>query len=441
MTKRLSILFLSASLLTSLSVYSQSKSYPVIGEAMPEFTLNDVHHFSKNHFDNSDLKGKWVIMDFWSVGCSACVKSFPKINELQKEFDNQIQFLLVGQNDKKYNSNIEKVYERYRKAFDLELPIAYDSTLFTQFGIRGVPHVIVIDPDAKVYAVTYGEFLSKENIRSLVANEGSFFKKKRSTHEPSQSGSAEQWKYWINPDEQRDFEYRSIFSEYNNERIMRAYHVDRYVNQGLVQATGITLYDLYNLAYFGKSRWHRYDPMYLDHWSTPVLEIDEPLQFESNYSDGTGYYNYSATVPYEKSSRDRLMEVMQGDLKNYFGYDVSFETRLMPYWRFTATEKARKNLRSTSENLEDERGPTGLNCKRISIGLVLSLVEEYNADEGIPFIDETNIKFLIDIELNAVMTDLPQMIKELKKQGLILEKSKKEMKVLVIRDSEPEMNN
>jgi hypothetical protein len=50
-------------------------------------------------------------------------------------------------------------------------------------------------------------------------------------------------------------------------------------------------------------------------------------------------------------------------------------------------------------------------------------------------LDETGMKDPIDIDFTAAMIDMEDVQKALSKQGLILKKSSKPMKVLIIRDS------
>ena len=411
-------------------------TYPVIGRPMPEFSLNDVHHYSKKIFDIADLKGKWTIMDFWTKHCSACVQSFPKINQLQNEFKEQIQFLLVAKNNKRLYGNTPQIYDRYRKNLGLQLFIAYDSVTFDKFGIQGVPHVIVIDPQANVYAVTDSYFLTSENLRNLVNGNKPAFRKKYSTLEETPASSYhEQWKYLLSENEHsRDFLYRSILSENQGEPRAGSWNIDQNAKHGLYQITQVNLYQLYNIAWWGESEWNRWSPLYTDHWTYPVLEISDSSYFQFDYLEGKELYNYSLTLPKEKATKAQMMELMQRDLKNYFSYEVVIETRIMPCWKLTATEEARKALPTKSGFVEDKRDPTGINSKKIPIGIVLSQIEEYNMDEHVPFIDETNIKGMIDISYSAVMTDMTDIVSALRKHGLILEKSKKEMKVLVIRD-------
>ncbi len=57
------------------------------------------------------------------------------------------------------------------------------------------------------------------------------------------------------------------------------------------------------------------------------------------------------------------MEVMQRDLKNYFGYEVSEETRLMPCWKLTVVKEADK-LKTNSKEYQGDVGPSGINAKK-----------------------------------------------------------------------------
>ena len=54
--------------------------------------------------------------------------------------------------------------------------------------------------------------------------------------------------------------------------------------------------------------------------------------------------------------------------------------------------------------------------------------------DAFPFIDETGITENFDLKLDAVLTDIADIQRGLQKYGLDLEKSEKEMKVIVIRN-------
>jgi thiol-disulfide isomerase/thioredoxin len=440
--KILKIVLLIIFLIGQIQLRSQSKSYPVPGEPIPEFTLTDVHDYAKKTFLPGDAKGKWLILDFWNKSCVSCIASFPKINRLQNEFKEQVQFLLIGRNISE-ERDVAQIYDRFKKRFNLQLSVAYDSVLIKQFGVNQYPFIIIIDPQSTVYAITSGSELTKETLRDLVDKMNPVFNRVYGRFEEPDHSYYARWNYLLelkyaivkNTEIPRDFLYRSVFSKSSERDRFGALNIDADVERGFYQVTHVTLFQLYNIAWWGESDWDRWIPEY-NRWTLPVLEVRDSSLFRFSYEDRIGLYNYSLIIPKEKSTKQYLMEVMQRDLKNYFGYEVSEETRVLPYWRLTATEEARRKLRSKSDVSSDENGPTGFKIKKVRIGYVLGVIQTFH-DFNIPAIDETNIKEPIDISVDALMTDLDDVIKALRKQGLILEKSEKEFKVLVIRDPKP----
>lgn len=401
---------------------------------MPDFELANVHYFSEKVVSNNSAKGKWLILDFWSKGCVSCVQSFPKLNALQSEFKDHVQFMLVGSNDKKYNRNIDVAYDKYRDRMSLTLPIAYDSTIFRTFGVQGVPHIIVIDPERKVYAVTWGDFLTKENIAALVAGKAPQFTPAYNKYQTRPEDFEPLWKYLVRDGDSPDPQilYRSLLSKYAGESTAGSSPViERFADRGYFQITRASLADLYNLAYIGASDWLMAHPLYTEYSKRPLLLIEDSSLFQS------GRYNYNLIVPKEKASKDFLMAMMQVELQRSFGYSVTVETRAIPCWKLTATAEARQKLKSTASH-SFSLEPTGITGKRITIENILSSVANYNADErALPFFDETNIRDPIDLSFTAIMTDMNDVIRALKKHGLILSKGTREMKVIVIRDPLP----
>lgn len=70
----------------------------VVGDKMADITLGQVFntklYSSKTRI--SDLKGKLIILDMWTLSCGACMAAFPYMSELQKEFGDKIQIFLVN---------------------------------------------------------------------------------------------------------------------------------------------------------------------------------------------------------------------------------------------------------------------------------------------------------------------------------------------------------
>src|SRR5260221_7873623 len=109
-----------------------------VGEKSPHFELAMVSHYSKTQVSSEDFKGEFIILDFWSRWCSACFENMPKVNTLQKKFTEKLTILMVGLLD---NEKVPELYEKFRKKLNLDLLVAYDSTIFKQFGVPSVPHL------------------------------------------------------------------------------------------------------------------------------------------------------------------------------------------------------------------------------------------------------------------------------------------------------------
>lgn len=406
-----------------LQVSAQEENEPATGQPVPDLVLHNVEHYSKRTLTTADLQGKWTVLDFWTLGCTACVKGFPHVNDMQNKFDN-IRFVLVTDNSARYK-NIRKVYESFRTRWNLQLPIAYDSAMFKKFNVRSVPFILILDPEGKVYAVTYGSELTEENLAALVAN-------KRPVFASRKPEKLRYWEYWVNPDTfHTAVTYRAALAPYQKEFTTGSTGFDERADSGLYQATKISLANLYLSAY---DWYNKATPFGNEYYRQPVLDVKDKTVFETDFKSGKGYYNYCLIVPPNNAGAKGMQQWMQSDLERFFNYTVRIETREMPYWRLTAAPGAAARLASKGGKYMAEFEPDGMHGKGINIMNIITSLHMYNDNGDLSFVDETGIKGNIDISFDAVMTDMTDIQRALKMHGLILEKVNKPMKVLVLGD-------
>ncbi len=116
----------------------------------------------------SDLKGKVVLVDFWATWCGPCVASFPKIRDLQaryKDYDvvilgvTSIQGYHIDQanNHTKIDCKDDPAKEmglmpEFIKSMNMTWNVAFsdDSCFNPNYGVRGIPHLAIVDPAGKV---------------------------------------------------------------------------------------------------------------------------------------------------------------------------------------------------------------------------------------------------------------------------------------------------
>src|SRR6185503_8299039 len=64
----------------------------LLGNPLPDWT---VRHSFRGGASPKDYRGKVVLVDFWATWCHWCVKSFPAMRDLRKEYGEK-GFVVVG---------------------------------------------------------------------------------------------------------------------------------------------------------------------------------------------------------------------------------------------------------------------------------------------------------------------------------------------------------
>jgi hypothetical protein len=418
-------------------IFSQLREEPPKpGDRMPDFTLSDVRHFRKSKVSLADFKGQWLILDLWYRGCGTCIRSFPKIDKLQAAFKDRIQFIMVGDiSDAAFGKGLDQMYERLRqKQHITDTPVAFDSTLCQRWNIWSFPHVIVVDPGAIVRYVTTGFDMTAEKLQDMLDGKKVQFlsKDELPPFEPDKIAAASDLVL-----------YRSFLTRWNGEKQhiqeMRSFIKDDTTTRFL--ASRATLQWLYALAFFGRTQWHnRRDTWYAGVYQKPVLELSDTSQFVSDLNKPQGIYNYELIVPRSRKTETEMMKIMQRELNNIFGYDAVVEDRLMPVWKLVAAPGAAARLKTKGgvsrsvPGIGGDGGVSGFSVWNWPMTGFFDLIVHWSEFDPAPYVDETGIEGNIDITVDALMTDRSQVIRELRKNGLDLVRSKKMMRVLVIRD-------
>jgi thiol-disulfide isomerase/thioredoxin len=105
-----------------------------------------------------DLRGKVVLLDFWTYGCINCMHMFPILERLEDKYADEL--VVIGVHSAKFanegeTDNIRQIIRRY----DLRHPVINDSDfrVWGLYGVRAWPSFAIIDPRGQVYAIDAGE--------------------------------------------------------------------------------------------------------------------------------------------------------------------------------------------------------------------------------------------------------------------------------------------
>jgi uncharacterized protein (TIGR03435 family) len=127
-------------------------------------------------------------------------------------------------------------------------------------------------------------------------------------------------------------------------------------------------------------------------------------------------YDYSLTVPKNKANAKYLMQVMQSDLKNYFGFTAKRIKKAMPVYYLEVADEKRFDELFTVRNQPAKRSITydHLQLMNTPIGDLVRILSFYLKLELQTF-NNTGRTGNINIDLRANMVDEVDTINQLKK--------------------------
>jgi thiol-disulfide isomerase/thioredoxin len=106
----------------------------------------------------AELKGKVVLLDFWTYGCINCIHIIPDLKKLEAKYPNDL--VVIGVHSGKFTNerqteNIRKIILRY----GLEHPVANDADfkIWEAYGVEAWPTQVLIDPNGDLALKTTGE--------------------------------------------------------------------------------------------------------------------------------------------------------------------------------------------------------------------------------------------------------------------------------------------
>lgn len=118
------------------------------GDVVPDVEVTNVYNFSSDKLNLSQFKKKLIIFDFWSTSCWGCIKSFPKMDSLQRTFKDEIQIVLINKSSK---DSTKRFFDLRNKLFKPNLPFITNDTLFqTLFPHQGEPYYVLLDSSLRI---------------------------------------------------------------------------------------------------------------------------------------------------------------------------------------------------------------------------------------------------------------------------------------------------
>ncbi len=123
-----------------------------VGAPCPIIEGTDVHG---NLFNLRNLRGKYVIIDFWGTWCSACLSGMPAMREFRKA--NADKLTIIGIANDKDKEKVIACMEKHQMEWTNLLQMQGDNDYVAKFNVQGFPTKILVDPNGTIVYRDSGE--------------------------------------------------------------------------------------------------------------------------------------------------------------------------------------------------------------------------------------------------------------------------------------------
>ena len=411
--------------LLSMQMPAQQKALK-IGDKIPEeiwtTPLNMVNSSQKT-LQLSEDRDKLILIDFWATWCSACLKNFPKMEALEKQFGKQLKIVPVT---KESHTTLDKFFntkngQRYKHIAS----VVEDKMLSTAFPYQAIPFIAWIK-NGNLINLTDAEQVTPETIGEILADQSTSLQTVLQINRKRPLMLAEQFDL----EKQTSLMNYALLSKGRIRAIQpgSGFHRTNNIVHGR-QITNTSLMNIYrSIAYeiFSNNG---------DRFSAKRIanKVKNPSQIDFIHEEGAPedlLYNFELIVPVEHAGG--LYPNMLKTLNEYSGYQASIETQRKKCLILKRTSSMDKMSTRGEEPVDDFFKQTALirNKTLESLIVALNLNSQFTP---LLVLDETGYNGKVDLYLGKI-SDLTELKKALKKHALDLVEGERQVQMLVIKD-------
>lgn len=129
------------------------------GGFAPEIARDGLRWFNvKQPLTMESLRGRVVILDFWTEGCINCIHIIPVLRAIEERFPEQVA--VIGVHSPKFarEKSADSVQDAIQR-YDIRHPIVHDPdmTIWRAYGVQAWPTLALIGADGRMIALAPGE--------------------------------------------------------------------------------------------------------------------------------------------------------------------------------------------------------------------------------------------------------------------------------------------
>lgn len=405
-----------------------------IGKQCPDVMLNILQDGKVKQARISDYRGKFLIIDFWATWCVPCINALPRLNQLQTDLGDKVQVLPMSSESEKV---VSKFIQNRKKEGPFMLPTAIEEQkLHEYFAHSFIPFTIILNKEGVVISIPNSEEVTEDNLRKIIANEHADLR------QTTDNGRGHDF----NPNQplysQPKFNttgiYYSQLSRYNKDLPGMA-HVQLFKDSvlgGRITVLNMSVAGLYGFA-FGKFGPTSDTDAYISPCRMIILSKDSNKMIRPKSANRDDWfqkyaYCYELTVP--NYLTNEAHNIMINDLERFFPYTASREKHRRLCWVLQRLNgKQYPKSKGGPEMADIDVDSVNMtNCSITEFDYMME--KKFLAWTGLPFVDETGIKYDIDMQLQVKVPDPVALKAALNKVGLDLKKEERLINVVVIKD-------
>lgn len=390
-----------------------------IGDTVPEEVWSAPmqvinHPENKKTITLSEHKDQLVLLDFWATWCASCLKNFPKMHDLEKQFEGRIKIIPITEEN---SAVLSKFFSSANgKRYSSTASVKEDKIFHQLFPHKAVPYIVWIK-NGKMINTTDAEQVTAQTVSEILTDQNS------SLQTVIQVDRSRPFMLSENYDLEKQTQMMS-YSILSKGRIRGAAAGSVFRRNGKSVYgrlfSNMVLLSVYRgIAYeiFSRNGQQLSEKRILNFVRNPEELIFDPT-VEDRIQDSR-YYTFDFIDM--ASDADSLYPNMLRTLNSTLPYKVTIEEKTMKCWVISKSDKNRPG--KTSKDSEP-------------LTPMKSLVSILNAEDRftpLPVIDESGISGNISIDIKK-MKDTAELKKALAKHSLQITEQERRLMMLVIRD-------